>query len=154
LTPVRATRGGADGGAWPCGRSYLYSYLAMVPGGPGEWDDHYAWIFRTAMTGPSCTLSFYIPASPQTISVAYYWFSAGFPNAVGRIADFTIDQAVHQGEWVSHGPITFPGRGGASARRPGLISGQRQFQGSASFRAAPAGRRPGRPDRPRTRRRP
>ena len=32
-----------------------------------------------------------------------------FGNAVGRIADFTIDQASHQGEWVSHGPFTFPG---------------------------------------------
>ena len=38
-----------------------------------------------------------------------YWFSAGSGNAVGRIADFTIDQASHQGEWVSHGPFTFPG---------------------------------------------
>ena len=81
----------------------------MVPGNPGQWHDHYAWIFRTGMTAPSCTLSFYIPASPQTNSVAYYWFSAGSPNAVNRIADFTIDQAHHQGEWVSQGPFTFPG---------------------------------------------
>jgi hypothetical protein len=93
----------------PCGSSYLYSDLAMVPGNPGEWHDHYAWIFRTGMTSPSCTLSFYIPASPQTNSVAYYWFSAGSPDAVNRIADFTIDQASHQGQWVSHGPFTFPG---------------------------------------------
>jgi hypothetical protein len=93
----------------PCGNSYLYSYLAMVPGNPGEWHDHYAWIVRTGMTAPSCTLSFYIPASPQTNSAAYYWFSAGSANAVNRIADFTIDQASHQGQWVSHGPFTFPG---------------------------------------------
>lgn len=93
----------------PCGSSYLYSDLAMVPGNPGEWHDHYAWIFRTGMTSPSCTLSFYIPASPQTNSVTYYWFSAGSPDAVNRIADFTIDQATHQGQWVSHGPFTFPG---------------------------------------------
>jgi hypothetical protein len=106
-----------DGDGWhtgltstngPCGSSYLYSYLAMVPGNPGEWHDHYSWIFRTGMTSPSCTLSFYIPASPQTNSVAYYWFSAGSANAVNRIADFTIDQATHQGQWVSHGPFTFP----------------------------------------------
>jgi hypothetical protein len=93
----------------PCGPSYVYSSLAMVPGNPGEWHDHYAWIFRTGMTAPSCTLSFYIPASPQTNSVAYYWFSAGSAYAVNRIADFTIDQASHQGQWVSHGPFTFPG---------------------------------------------
>jgi hypothetical protein len=93
----------------PCGNSYLYSYLAMVPGNPGEWHDHYTWTFRTGMTSPSCTLSFYIPASPQTNSPAYYWFSAGSGNAVNRIADFTIDQASHQGQWVSHGPFTFPG---------------------------------------------
>jgi translation initiation factor IF-2 len=107
-----------DGDGWhtglastsgPCGSSYLYSYLAMVPGNPGEWHDHYSWTFRTGMTSPSCTLSFYIPASPQTNSVAYYWFSAGSANAVNRIADFTIDQATHQGQWVSHGPFTFPG---------------------------------------------
>lgn len=112
--PYRAPAGdgwhtGLATASGPCGSSYLYSYLAMVPGNPGEWHDHYAWIFRTGMTSPSCTLSFYIPASPQTNSVAYYWFSAGSPDAVNRIADFTIDQAAHQGQWVSHGPFTFPG---------------------------------------------
>jgi hypothetical protein len=53
--------------------------------------------------------SSWIPAAPQANSNVYYWFSAGSGNAVGRIADFTIDQVSHQGEWVSHGPLTFPG---------------------------------------------
>lgn len=93
----------------PCGSAFVYSYLAMVPGSPGEWHDHYAWTFRTGLSSPSCTMSIYIPAAPQANSTVYYWFSAGSPNAVNRIADFTIDQATHRGQWVSHGPFTFPG---------------------------------------------
>ena len=50
-----------------------------------------------------------IPAAPQANSNVYYWFSAGGTNANDRIADFTIDQATHQGLWVTHGPFTFPG---------------------------------------------
>jgi hypothetical protein len=96
-------------GAGPCGSSFVFSYLAMVPGNPGEWHDHYAWVFRTGMDNPSCKFSFYIPAAPQANSTDYYWFSAGNSNAVNRIADFTIDQAVHQGQWVTKGPFTFPG---------------------------------------------
>ena len=81
----------------------------MVPGNPGEWHDHYAWVFRTGMDNPSCTFSLYIPAAPKANSTDYYWFSAGDSNAVNRIADFTIDQAAHQGQWVTKGPFTFPG---------------------------------------------
>ena len=51
----------------------------------------------------------WIPAAPQANSNVYYWFSAGSGNAVGPIAYFTVDQVSHQGEWVSHGPLTFPG---------------------------------------------
>ena len=93
----------------PCGRSFSYVYLAMVPGNPGEWRDHYAWIFHTGMDNPSCTFSLYIPAAPQANSTDYYWFSAGDSNAADRIADFTIDQATHRGQWVTNGPFTFPG---------------------------------------------
>jgi hypothetical protein len=96
-------------GAGPCGSSFIYSYLAMVPGNPGEWHDHYAWIFRTGMNNPSCTFSLYIPAAPQANATDYYWFSAGDSNANNRIADFTIDQATHQGQWITKGPFTFPG---------------------------------------------
>ena len=81
----------------------------MVPGNPDEWRDHYAWIFRTGMDDPSCTFSLYVPAVPQANSTVYYWFSAGQPNVADRIADFTIDQATHQGQWVTKGPFTFPG---------------------------------------------
>jgi hypothetical protein len=100
---------GTGAGTGPCGSSFTFSYLAMVPGNPGEWHDHYAWLFRTGMDNPSCRFSFYIPAAPQANSTDYYWFSAGDSNAVNRIADFTIDQAAHQGQWVTKGPFTFPG---------------------------------------------
>ena len=100
---------GTAAGRGPCGSSFSYSYLAMVPGNPGEWHDHYAWAFRTGMNNPSCTFSFYIPAAPQANSTDYYWFSAGDSNADNRIADFTIDQATRQGQWVTKGPFTFPG---------------------------------------------
>ena len=100
---------GTGAGSGPCGSSFIYSYLAMVPGNPGEWHDHYAWVFRTGMDNPSCTFSLYIPAAPQANSTDYYWFSAGDSNAVNRIADFTIDQAAHQGQWVTKGPFTFLG---------------------------------------------
>ena len=100
---------GTASASGPCGRSFSYVYLAMVPGNPGEWRDHYAWIFHTGMDNPSCTFSLYIPAAPQANSTGYYWFSAGEGNAAGRIADFTIDQATHQGQWVTKGPFTFPG---------------------------------------------
>ncbi len=96
-------------GSGPCGSSFAFSYLAMVPGNPGEWRDDYAWVFRTGMANPSCTFSLWIPAAPQANSNVYYWFSAGDTNANDRIADFTIDQATHQGQWVTHGPFTFPG---------------------------------------------
>ncbi len=96
-------------GSGPCGSSFVFSYLAMVPGNPGEWRDDYAWVFRTGMANPSCTFSLWIPAAQQANSNVYYWFSAGDTNANDRIADFTIDQAAHQGQWVTHGPFTFPG---------------------------------------------
>ncbi len=100
---------GTASASGPCGRLFSYVYLAMVPGNPGEWRDHYAWIFHTGMDNPSCTFSLYIPAAPQANSTVYYWFSAGDSNAADRIADFTIDQATHQGQWVTKGPFTFPG---------------------------------------------
>ena len=81
----------------------------MVPGNPGEWHDHYTWIFRTGMNNPSCSFSLYIPVAAQANSTDYYWFSAGDSNPDHRIADFTIDQATHQGQWVTKGPFTFPG---------------------------------------------
>jgi hypothetical protein len=96
-------------GNGPCGSSFVFSYLAMVPGNPGEWRDDYAWVFRTGMADPSCTFSLWIPAAHEANSNVYYWFSAGDTNANDRIADFTIDQASHQGQWVTHGPFTFPG---------------------------------------------
>ena len=96
-------------GSGPCGSSFAFSYLAMVPANPGEWHDDYSWVFRTGMANPSCTFSLWIPAAPQANSNVYYWFSAGGTNANDRIADFTIDQATHQGLWVTHGPFTFPG---------------------------------------------
>ncbi len=109
---------GANGDGWypataygngPCGSSFVFSYLAMVPGNPGEWRDDYAWVFRTGLANPSCTFSLWIPAAHEANSNVYYWFSAGDTNANDRIADFTIDQATHQGQWVTHGPFTFPG---------------------------------------------
>ena len=96
-------------GSGPCGSSFAFSYLAMVPGNPGEWHDDYSWVFRTGMANPSCTFSLWIPAAQQANSNVYYWFSAGDTNANDRIADFAIDQATHQGQWVTHGPFTFPG---------------------------------------------
>jgi len=96
-------------GSGPCGSSFAFSYLAMVPGDPGEWHDDYSWVFRTGMANPSCTFSLWIPAALEANSNVYYWFSAGDTNANDRIADFTIDQATHQGQWVTHGPFTFPG---------------------------------------------
>jgi len=96
-------------GSGPCGSSFAFSYLAMVPGNPGEWHDDYSWVFRTGLANPSCTFSLWIPAAQQANSSVYYWFSAGGTNANDRIADFTIDQATHQGQWVTHGPFTFPG---------------------------------------------
>ena len=81
----------------------------MVPGNPGEWHDHYTWIFRTGMNNPSCSFSLYIPVAAPANSTDYYWFSAGDSNPDHRIADFTIDQATHQGQWVTKGPFTFPG---------------------------------------------
>jgi len=96
-------------GSGPCGSSFAFSYLAMVPGNSGEWHDDYSWVFRTGMSNPSCTFSLWIPAAQQANSNVYYWFSAGGTNANDRIADFTIDQAAHQGQWVTHGPFTFPG---------------------------------------------
>ncbi len=96
-------------GSGPCGSSFAFSYLAMVPGSPGEWHDDYSWVFRTGLANPSCTFSLWIPAAQQANSNVYYWFSAGGTNANDRIADFTIDQATHQGQWVTHGPFTFPG---------------------------------------------
>ena len=100
---------GTASASGPCGRSFSYVYLAMIPGDPGAWRDHYAWVFRTGMNNPSCTFSLYIPVAPQANSTDYYWFSAGDSNANNRIADFTIDQATHQGQWVTKGPFTFPG---------------------------------------------
>jgi len=100
---------GTASASGPCGRSFSYVYLAMVPGNPGEWRDHYTWIFHTGMKDPSCTFSLYIPAAPQANSTDYYWFSADESNAADRIADFTIDQATHRGQWVTKGPFTFPG---------------------------------------------
>ena len=96
-------------GSGPCGSSFAFSYLAMVPGSPGEWHDDYSWVFRTGLANPSCRFSLWIPAAQQANSNVYYWFSAGGTNANDRIADFTIDQATHQGQWVTHGPFTFPG---------------------------------------------
>ncbi len=96
-------------GSGPCGSSFVFSYLAMVPGNPGEWHDDYSWVFRTGMTNPSCTFSVWIPAALEANSTVYYWFSAGATSPNDRIADFTIDQATHQGQWVTHGPFTFPG---------------------------------------------
>jgi len=96
-------------GSGPCGSSFAFSYLAMVPGNSGEWHDDYSWVFRTGMSNPSCTFSLWIPAAQQANSNVYYWFSAGDTNANDRIADFTIDQAAHQGQWVTHGPFTVPG---------------------------------------------
>ncbi len=107
-----------DGDGWhngtasvggPCGAAFTYSYLAMVPGNPGEWHDHYTWTFRTGMNNPSCSFSLYIPVAAQANSTGYYWFSAGDSNPDHRIADFTIDQATHRGQWVTKGPFTFPG---------------------------------------------
>jgi len=100
---------GTASGSGPCGSGLAYSYLAMVPGNPGEWHDHYTWIFRTGMNNPSCSFSLYIPAAAQANSTDYYWFSAGDSNPDHRIADFSIDQATHQGQWVTKGPFTFPG---------------------------------------------
>ena len=100
---------GAASASGPCGSGFAYSYLAMVPGNPGEWHDHYTWIFRTGMNNPSCSFSLYIPAAAQANSTDYYWFSAGDSNPDHRIADFAIDQATHQGQWVTKGPFTFPG---------------------------------------------
>ena len=96
-------------GSGPCGSSFAFSYLAMVPGSPGEWHDDYTWVFRSGLANPSCTFSLWIPAAQHANSNVYYWFSAGGTNANDRIADFTIDQATHQGQWVTHGPFTFPG---------------------------------------------
>ena len=45
---------GTASGSGPCGTAFTYSYLAMVPGNPGEWHDHYTWSFRTGMNNPSC----------------------------------------------------------------------------------------------------
>ncbi len=100
---------GTASGSGPCGIAFTYSYLAMVPGNPDEWHDHYTWIFRTGMNNPSCSFSLYIPVAAQANSTDYYWFSAGDSNPDHRIADFTIDQATHQGQWVTKGPFTFPG---------------------------------------------
>ena len=100
---------GTASASGPCASGFAYSYLAMVPGNPGEWHDHYTWIFRTGMNNPSCSFSLYIPAAAQANSTDYYWFSAGDSNPDHRIADFTIDQATHQGQWVTKGPFTFPG---------------------------------------------
>jgi len=100
---------GTASASGPCGRSISYVYLAMIPGNPGAWRDHYAWIFRTGMDNPSCTFSVYIPAAAQANSNVYYWFSAGADNAADRIGDFTINQPSRQGQWVTKGPFTFPG---------------------------------------------
>ena len=59
----------------------------------------------------------------QANSTTYYWFSAGDSNADHRIADFTIDQATHQGQWVTGpGPFTFPG-GTVLIRPPTVAKG-------------------------------
>jgi len=95
-------------GSGPCGSSFAFSYLAMVPATPANG--------MTITPGlPHRDVQSVVhvqsldPAGQQANSNVYYWFSAGDTNANDRIADFTIDQAAHQGQWVTHGPFTFPG---------------------------------------------
>jgi hypothetical protein len=102
-TPATAERSG------PCGTSFTYSLLANVKDASGDWHDHYAWIFSTGRKVASCTMSFYIPPSAHANSSAFYWISTGSDNPQNRMADFTIDQNATQGQWVTKGPLTFPG---------------------------------------------
>ncbi len=93
----------------PCGSSFTYSLLANVRNDSGNWHDHYAWIFSTGRKVASCTLSFYIPPSAHATSSGFYWISTGSDNPENRMADFSIDQKASQGQWVTKGPLTFPG---------------------------------------------
>jgi hypothetical protein len=102
-TPATAKRSG------PCGTSFTYSLLANVKDASGDWHDHYAWIFSTGRKVASCTMSFYIPPSAHANSSAFYWISTGSDNPQNRMADFSIDQQASQGQWVTKGPLTFPG---------------------------------------------
>jgi hypothetical protein len=102
-TPATAERSG------PCGTSFTYSLLANVKDASGDWHDHYAWIFSTGRKVASCTMSFYIPPSAHANSSAFYWISTGSDNPENRMADFSIDQKASQGQWVTKGPLTFPG---------------------------------------------
>jgi len=107
-----------DGDGWqsatasrsgPCGSSFTYSLLANVRDASGDWHDHYAWIFHTGRKVASCTMSFYIPPSAHATSSAFYWISTGSDNPENRMADLSIDQQSSQGQWVTKGPLTFPG---------------------------------------------
>ena len=102
-TPATAERSG------PCGSSFTYSLLANVKNASGDWHDHYAWIFSTGRKVASCTISFYIPPSAHANSSAFYWFSTGSDNPENRMGDFSLDQKTSQGQWVTKGPLTFPG---------------------------------------------
>jgi len=103
----RTAEPGLRGGL--CGRYFLYSKLAEVPGDPYQWQDDYDWTFNTGLAAPSCRLSFYVPVSAHSNSAVYYWITAGSQNIDDQIASFTVDQASHRGQWLTRGPFVFPG---------------------------------------------
>ena len=111
-----------DGDGWhngtasvggPCGTAFTYSYLAMVPGNPGEWHDHYTWIFRTGMNNPSCSFSLYIPVA------ALGEFNRLLLVQRGRQQPGPPDRRLHHrsghppGPMGDQGPVHVPGRRGA-----------------------------------------
>ena len=101
---------GTASASGPCGRSFSYS----LPGHGSRATRASGMTTTPGSSTPGWTIPRARSAStsrrrrrrtrPTTTGSA-----PGDSNAVDRIADFTIDQATHQGQWVTKGPFTFPG---------------------------------------------
>jgi hypothetical protein len=100
-------RASSPGGV--CGKYFLYTRLARVPGDPYQWQEDYDWTFNTGLAAPHCTLHFYIPVSAHADSPVFYWISTGSQNIGNEIASFTINQRANRGRWLTRGPFAFPG---------------------------------------------
>jgi hypothetical protein len=88
-----------------CSNSFLYSSPTM-DANQYKWENDYGWIFKGVPVDVPCVYHIYIPDSAYAQYDALYFWSDD-----GTYTDdhaFTVDQSRDRGQWVQHGPQSFP----------------------------------------------
>ncbi|MEV0619394.1 hypothetical protein AB0I81_39170 [Nonomuraea sp. NPDC050404] len=85
-----------------CKDSFLFSELAYDARAETQARNAFQWRFTTGLRGPrQCTLMVYVPKSGLAGQRVWYTVRDGFDEEARTVGEFTLDQRVWQGRWVS-----------------------------------------------------